>query len=55
MSREALNVHDVPNYLLSTLADAKIVLDGCRRRVALQFDLYRAARMGLDRGAFGSG
>ena len=45
---EALNAHDVPNYLVGTLADAESLLDRCRQRVALQFDLYHVARMGLD-------
>jgi hydroxypyruvate isomerase len=45
---EALNAHDVPNYLVGTLADAQSILDRCRQRVALQFDLYHVARMGLD-------
>jgi hydroxypyruvate isomerase len=45
---EALNAHDVPNYLVGTLADAESMLDRCRQRVAFQFDLYHVARMGLD-------
>jgi hydroxypyruvate isomerase len=45
---EALNAHDAPNYLVGTLADAESMLDRCRRRVGLQFDLYHVARMGLD-------
>jgi hydroxypyruvate isomerase len=45
---EALNAHDVPNYLIGTLADAESLLDRCRQRVAFQFDLYHVARMGLD-------
>jgi hydroxypyruvate isomerase len=45
---EPLNVHDVPNYLVGTLADAKVIIDRCRGRVGLQFDLYHVARMGLD-------
>jgi hydroxypyruvate isomerase len=45
---EPLNVHDVPNYLVGTLADAKVIIDRCRARVGLQFDLYHVARMGLD-------
>jgi hydroxypyruvate isomerase len=45
---EALNAHDVPNYLVGTLADAQSMVDRCQRRVALQFDLYHVARMGLD-------
>jgi hydroxypyruvate isomerase len=45
---EALNAHDVPNYLIGTLADAESLLDRCRQRVGLQFDLYHVARMGLD-------
>jgi hydroxypyruvate isomerase len=33
---------------VGTLADAQSILDRCRQRVALQFDLYHVARMGLD-------
>jgi hydroxypyruvate isomerase len=45
---EPLNAHDVPNYLVGTLADAKVMIDRCRQRVGLQFDLYHVARMGLE-------
>jgi hydroxypyruvate isomerase len=45
---EALNMHDVPNYLVGSLADARAILDRCRQRVGLQFDLYHVERMGLD-------
>jgi hydroxypyruvate isomerase len=45
---EPLNDRDVPNYLVSTLADGKAILARCRQRVGLQFDLYHVARMGLD-------
>jgi hydroxypyruvate isomerase len=45
---EALNSHDVPNYLVGTLDDAESILDRCGQRVGLQLDLYHVARMGLD-------
>lgn len=45
---EMLNSHDVPNYLIGTLADARAVLGRCGARAGLQFDLYHVARMGLD-------
>jgi hydroxypyruvate isomerase len=45
---EALNSHDVPNYLVGTLEEAESILDRCGQHVGLQFDLYHVARMGLD-------
>lgn len=45
---EALNPHDVPNYLVNSLADAQSILERCNGRVGLQFDAYHVARMGLD-------
>jgi hydroxypyruvate isomerase len=45
---EPLNVHEVPNYLVGTLADAEAIIGRCRQRVGLQFDFYHVARMGLD-------
>jgi len=45
---EMLNSHDVPNYLIGTLADARAVLERCGRRAGLQFDFYHVARMELD-------
>jgi hydroxypyruvate isomerase len=45
---EPLNVHDVPSYLVGTLAEVKDIVGRCRQRVGLQFDLYHVARMGLD-------
>ena len=45
---EMLNSHDVPNYLIGTLADARAVLERCGQRAGLQFDFYHVARMELD-------
>ena len=45
---EMLNSHDVPHYLIGTLADARTVLERCGPRAGLQFDFYHVARMGLD-------
>jgi hydroxypyruvate isomerase len=45
---EMLNSHDVPNYLIGTLADARTVLERCAGRAGLQFDFYHVARMELD-------
>ena len=48
---EALNAHDVPNYLVGTLDEARAILGLCGPEVGLQFDLYHVARMGLDAAA----
>jgi hydroxypyruvate isomerase len=45
---EPLNGHDAPRYLLDSFDLAAEVIGYCRRGVGLQFDLYHAARMGLD-------
>jgi hydroxypyruvate isomerase len=45
---EPLNSIDVPDYLLSSLAVARSILERCEHRVGLQFDAYHVARMGLD-------
>jgi hydroxypyruvate isomerase len=45
---EPLNSIDVPNYLLDSLPVAWSILNRCEHRVALQFDAYHIARMGLD-------
>jgi len=45
---EPLNAHDVPNYLVGSIADAQAILERCEHRAGLQFDLYHVARMGLD-------
>jgi len=45
---EPLNPHDMPNYLVGTLADAQSILERCQHCAGLQFDLYHIARMGLD-------
>jgi hydroxypyruvate isomerase len=45
---EALNTHDYPNYLVDSLDRAESILDRCRQRIGLQFDLYHVARMSQD-------
>lgn len=45
---EPLNTHDMPNYLVGTLAEAQSILERCKHRAGMQFDLYHIARMGLE-------
>src|SRR5882757_4216296 len=43
---EALNPHDVPDYLIGSLEEAQVILARCT--AGLQFDVYHVARMGLN-------
>jgi len=45
---EAINPLDVADYCVDDFALACRVLDACTAPVGLQFDIYHAARMGLD-------
>ena len=45
---EFINPYDMPGYLNPSLAVAREILRNCGGRVRLQFDLYHAARTGLD-------
>jgi hydroxypyruvate isomerase len=45
---EVINPIDVPGYCVSSFELACEVLGRCDRRVGLQFDIYHAARLGLD-------
>jgi hydroxypyruvate isomerase len=45
---EAINPHDLPDYCVRDYSTAAAVLDATRGRAALQFDIYHAARMGLN-------
>jgi len=45
---EPINALDVPNYLVDGFELAREVIADCEDRVGLQFDVYHAARMGLD-------
>jgi hydroxypyruvate isomerase len=45
---EPINAHDVPDYFVSDFVRGREIVDACGGRVGLQFDLYHAARMGLD-------
>jgi hydroxypyruvate isomerase len=47
---EFINPYDMPGYVNSSLAVAREILAACQGRVKLQFDLYHAARIGLDIG-----
>ena len=45
---EPLNELDVPGYCVGSFTTALAVLNRTGRAVGLQFDIYHAARMGLD-------
>jgi hydroxypyruvate isomerase len=45
---EVINPIDVPGYCVPSFELAREVLGRCDRRVGLQFDVYHAARLGLD-------
>ncbi|HUN28076.1 MAG TPA: TIM barrel protein [Steroidobacteraceae bacterium] len=45
---EPINPLDVPSYCVASFELAAATLARCDSRVALQFDVYHAARMGLD-------
>ncbi len=45
---EAINPYDAPNYCVASFALAADILSRCDPRVGLQFDIYHAARLGLD-------
>jgi hydroxypyruvate isomerase len=45
---EVINPVDVPDYCVASFELACEVLGRCDRRVGLQFDIYHAARLGLD-------
>ncbi len=45
---EPLNAADAPGYLLDSFDLAREVLAHCGDAIGLQFDVYHAARMGLD-------
>jgi hydroxypyruvate isomerase len=45
---ETVNPLDVPGYCVPSFELAIQVLDACDPRVRLQFDVYHAARLGLD-------
>jgi hydroxypyruvate isomerase len=45
---EFINPHDMPGYLNPSLAVARAIIGNCAGQVRLQFDLYHAARTGLD-------
>ena len=45
---EPINAHDVPHYFVDSFAGARQIIAECAGRVGLQFDIYHAARMGLD-------
>ncbi len=45
---EAVNPLDVPGYCVPNFELAMRVLEACDRRVGLQFDVYHAARLGLE-------
>jgi hydroxypyruvate isomerase len=45
---EPINAVDAPGYLLSDFDDALSMIERCRGRVGLQFDVYHAARMRLN-------
>ncbi|MGH8149049.1 MAG: hydroxypyruvate isomerase family protein [Steroidobacteraceae bacterium] len=45
---ETVNPLDVPGYCVPSFDLATRVLAGCDPRVGLQFDVYHAARLGLD-------
>jgi hydroxypyruvate isomerase len=50
---EVINPSDAPGYLVCNFADASRILRACDSRVRLQFDIFHAARLGLDpRAAF---
>jgi hydroxypyruvate isomerase len=45
---EFINPHDMPGYVNPSLAVAREILGNCAGHVRLQFDLYHAARTGID-------
>ena len=45
---EPLNPFDAPSYCVPSFDLAAEILERCAGRVALQFDVYHAARLGLD-------
>lgn len=45
---EVINPHDVPGYCVATFDLAQEVLSRSDPRVGLQFDVYHAARLGLE-------
>jgi hydroxypyruvate isomerase len=45
---EVINPHDAPGYLAADFVHATRILRACDPRVRLQFDVYHAARLGLD-------
>jgi hydroxypyruvate isomerase len=45
---EPINPHDVPDYCVPSFALGADVLTQCDARVGLQYDVYHAARLGLD-------
>lgn len=45
---EFINPHDMPGYINPSLSVAREILSRCADKVRLQFDLYHAARTGLD-------
>jgi hydroxypyruvate isomerase len=45
---EFINPHDMPGYVNPSLRVAREILANCQGQVRLQFDLYHAARTGLD-------
>ena len=45
---EPLNPSDVPGYLLGSFDLARSILLRCAPGIGMQFDVYHAARMGLD-------
>lgn len=45
---EPLNPRDAPGYFANSFSLARSIVDSCAGRVGLQFEVYHAARMGLD-------
>ncbi len=45
---ETVNPHDVPGYCVPSFELAMQILNTCDPRVGLQFDVYHAARLGLE-------
>jgi hydroxypyruvate isomerase len=45
---ETINPHDVPGYCVASFELAAEVLSRCDSRTGLQFDVYHAARLGLE-------
>jgi hydroxypyruvate isomerase len=45
---EAINPYDAPDYCIASVPLAAEILSRCDPRVGLQFDIYHAARLGLD-------